>query len=37
VLCCARCHIDALQLLRVFGVSQREVEREFSETLAMEV
>jgi hypothetical protein len=26
-----------VQLLRAFGVSQRDVEREFSETMAMEV
>jgi hypothetical protein len=26
-----------VQLLRVFGVSQKDVEREFSETMAMEV
>jgi hypothetical protein len=26
-----------VQLLRVFGVNQKDVEREFSETMAMEV
>jgi hypothetical protein len=37
---CAALHCDVsavLQLLRVFGVSQSQVEREFSETMAMEV